>query len=478
MPGIYAKYPPGPTGGSGTVTSVGLSLPVSVFSVSGSPVTTTGTLSASFVAQPVNAVFAGPGAGPSAAPTFRALVAADIPSLPYAANSFTIIQPDSGTSPTASSPTDTLTLHNADGKISIVGNSGTKTITFGLVFNYLTAVTASAPLVSSGGVTPNLSIPNSSTLVDGYLSATNFTIFSNKQPAGNYITALTGDVTATGPGSVAATLATVNANVGTFTNSTVTVNAKGLITAASSGTAPVTSVTASSPLASSGGTTPNISLTGIVAVANGGTSLGTLTANNVILGNGTAAPTFVAPGTSGNLLTSNGTTWTSAAPATNGTVTSVAFSDGSTTPIYTITGSPVTTSGTLTETLKTQTANTIFAGPTTGAAAQPSFRALVTADLPNPTVVTKSANYTLLTSDSRSYFLLNTSGGAFNLTLPTPASGLIFFLKDSTGSFTANNLTLVRASAEQIDGLASSKIFQTNWGGWSVFSDGTNWFII
>lgn len=57
------------------------------------------------------------------------------------------------------------------------------------------------------------------------------------QPAGNYITALTGDVTATGPGSVGATLATVNSNVGSFTNPNITVNAKGLITAASNGSA-------------------------------------------------------------------------------------------------------------------------------------------------------------------------------------------------------------------------------------------------
>lgn len=49
-------------------------------------------------------------------------------------------------------------------------------------------------------------------------------------------------------------------------------------------------------------------------VASGGTGLSTLTANNVILGNGTSAVQFVAPGTSGNVLTSNGTTWTSATP--------------------------------------------------------------------------------------------------------------------------------------------------------------------
>jgi hypothetical protein len=51
-----------------------------------------------------------------------------------------------------------------------------------------------------------------------------------------------------------------------------------------------------------------------ISVESGGTGLSTLTANNVIIGNGTSAVGFVAPGTSGNLLTSDGTTWTSATP--------------------------------------------------------------------------------------------------------------------------------------------------------------------
>lgn len=42
---------------------------------------------------------------------------------------------------------------------------------------------------------------------DGFLSSTDWNTFNNKQDAGNYITALTGDVTATGPGSVAGTIA-------------------------------------------------------------------------------------------------------------------------------------------------------------------------------------------------------------------------------------------------------------------------------
>lgn len=55
----------------------------------------------------------------------------------------------------------------------------------------------------------------------------------------------------------------------------------------------------------------------VVTVAQGGTGATSLTANNVLLGNGTSAVQVVAPGASGNLLTSNGTTWTSAAPASS-----------------------------------------------------------------------------------------------------------------------------------------------------------------
>jgi hypothetical protein len=66
--------------GAGTVTSVGMSMPA-IFSVSGSPVTTTGTLAATLANQSANRVWAGPTSGGAAAPTFRALVAADIPSL-------------------------------------------------------------------------------------------------------------------------------------------------------------------------------------------------------------------------------------------------------------------------------------------------------------------------------------------------------------------------------------------------------------
>ncbi|MFZ9959081.1 MAG: hypothetical protein ACO3GP_01720 [Candidatus Limnocylindrus sp.] len=67
--------------GAGTVTSVGLSLPTSIFDVSGSPVTGSGTLTATLDTQTANYIWAGPTTGAASAPTFRALVAADIPDL-------------------------------------------------------------------------------------------------------------------------------------------------------------------------------------------------------------------------------------------------------------------------------------------------------------------------------------------------------------------------------------------------------------
>lgn len=88
----------------------------------------------------------------------------------------------------------------------------------------------------------------------------------------------------------------------------------------------------------------NLSSEASLNVTRGGTGAATLTANNVILGNGTSAVQFVAPGTSGNVLTSNGTIWQSTAPAavsyTNPTVQKFTTGSGTytrptaPTPIY------------------------------------------------------------------------------------------------------------------------------------------------
>lgn len=101
-------------------------------------------------------------------------------------------------------------------------------------------------------------------------------ISSNDTDTG--ITQLTGDVTA-GPGSgtQSATLATVNGSVGSFTNASITVNGKGLITAASSGTAPVTSISGTpNRITITGTVTPQIDIAATYVGQTSITTLGTI----------------------------------------------------------------------------------------------------------------------------------------------------------------------------------------------------------
>lgn len=87
-----------------------------------------------------------------------------------------------------------------------------------------------------------------------------------------------------------------------------------------------------------------------------------------------------------------------------GTVTSVSMTTPS---ILNVSGSPITTSGSLGLTLTTQTANRVFAGPTSGGAATPTFRALVAADIPS-----LSGTYQPLDADLTAIAALNSTGFA------------------------------------------------------------------
>lgn len=159
----------------------------------------------------------------------------------------------------------------------------------------------------------------------GFLDATSSiqTQLNSKQATGNYITALTGDVTAVGPGSVAATLATVNSNVGSFGSSTsipsFTVNGKGLITAASGNAviAPagtLSGTTLNSTVVLSSLTTVGTITSGVwngtaITVPNGGTGNTSLTAYAVLTGGTTSTSpvqSIASVGTAGQVLTSNG----------------------------------------------------------------------------------------------------------------------------------------------------------------------------
>jgi hypothetical protein len=116
-------------------------------------------------------------------------------------------------------------------------------------------------------------------------------------------------------------------------------------------------------------------------------------------------------------------------PSSGGTVTSVALADASTAPIYAISGSPVTTSGTLTLTLESQTANTVFAGPASGGGAQPSFRLLVSADIPNNAANTTgtASNVTGIVAIANGGTGQSTAAAAFAALSPLTTAGDIIY---------------------------------------------------
>lgn len=149
----------------------------------------------------------------------------------------------------------------------------------------------------------------------------------------------------------------------------------------------------------------------------------------------------------------SGSAWVSTG-GSSGTVSSVAFADGSTNPIYTISGSPVTTTGTITETLVSQTKNTIFAGPTTGANTQPAFRTLVAADIPTNTQIA-SIGFTVdgggatPTTGLKGFTYVPYGCTINSVTLMADVSGscVIDIWKVAYGSFPPNSGNSITASA-------------------------------
>ena len=177
------------------------------------------------------------------------------------------------------------------------------------------------------------------------------------------------------------------------------------------------------------------SLTGLttpLSVAQGGTGLATLTANAVLTGNGTSTPGSVAPGTVGNVLTSNGTIWTSTA-LPSGAVTSVSGGTTGLTP-STPTGGAVVLAGTL-------AATNGGTGQATLSAARGAFGSGVSSR--------KTAAYTAVAGDVLACDTISVA--AFTVTLPaSPVAGdapIKIYDAGTTTSvngFATNNLTIAR----------------------------------
>jgi uncharacterized protein (TIGR02145 family) len=300
----------------GTVTSVGLSLP-SIFSVSGSPVTSLGTLSATLASQTANLIFASPN-GTAGTPAFRALVSSDMPNLDW--SKITTGKP---TTLAGYGITDAMnTSHPANGITA--ANITNWTSAFGWGDHSLAGYAKYPSQTGNSGryLTTNGTITSWASLATVALTGS-YNDLTNKPAFDGTFASLTGKpTTVSGYG---------------ITDAMTTAHAANVITSTS------------------------------------------ITNWNTAYGWGNHATAGYVPGT--RTITINGTTLNLTANNTwnVGTVTSVGLSLPS---IFSVSGSPVTSLGTLTASLASQSANRVFAAPN-GTTGTPVFRSLVSNDIPN-----------------------------------------------------------------------------------------------
>ena len=350
--------------GSGTVTSVGMSVPASLLSVAPSTITTTGTFALSLTTQTPAQIFASP-ISTVGTPSFRSLVTSDIPALNYVSSTTTQAAHQVLAGPITGTAAPTFRSLVSTDIPALPYGTGTVT-SVALALPSIMSVSGS-PVTTTGTLTGTLTTQAANSLFAGPISGVGAT------PTFRALT--TADIAGLG--------------VGTVTSVGMTVPS-------------ILSVTPST-----------ITTSGSFAL-----SLTTESANQIFAGpsSGAAAtPTF-------RSLTSADIP---ALPYGTGTVTSVGLSLPS---IFNVTGSPVTTSGTLSATLATETANYVFAGPTSGAASAPSFRALVSSDIP-------SLPYGTVTSVSGTTGQITSTGGT------TPVLALATTAV-TAGSYTLTSLTV------------------------------------
>lgn len=195
----------------GTVTSVGLSMPTQ-FTVTNSPVTSSGTLTAAWNTQTANYVLAGPTSGAAAAPTFRALVAGDVPALSYVSSvsATAPITSTGGLTPTIAVTSAALTKTDDTNVTLTLGGSPTTAL---LAATSLTLGWSGQLAVGRGG------LGISTTPSNGFLpigNGTNYTAAALTAGTGITITNASGAITiaATAGGGSAPITKTANFTVG------------------------------------------------------------------------------------------------------------------------------------------------------------------------------------------------------------------------------------------------------------------------
>ena len=334
-------------------------------------------------------------------------------------------------------------------------------ITIGDVNDVDNRVTLAVSAAATGSHQYTLTFPltgpsaNSYETFDGSGNITySTTLLTSQMPA------LTGDITTPG-GSLATTLATVNSNVGSFTNASITVNGKGLITAASSGTAPVTSVSVASANgfagSSSGGSAPTLTLsTTVTGILYGnGTSVAAAVAGNFpTLNQNTTGTAANVTATSNATLTTLSALTTASSLATVGTIgtgtwqgTAVGVGYGGTGQTS-VTTSPTATSWAGWDANKNFSANAFIPGYTTTATAAGTTTLTVAST--ETQVFTGSTTQTVKlpttsVAQGAQYTIINNSSGVVTVQ-SSGANTIVALAANTSGYFTANVATPTTAA--------------------------------
>lgn len=156
-------------GGSGTVTSVDVSAP-SILTSTGGPVTTSGTIALDLATEAANLILSGPATGAAAVPTFRALVAADIPTGINAAN----------IADGSVSSSEFQFINTVTSNVQTQINGKQATLTPGSVSTSTTGVTVGSGANSTVGPNVTVNVQTASGSQPGLLSSADWTTFNSK----------------------------------------------------------------------------------------------------------------------------------------------------------------------------------------------------------------------------------------------------------------------------------------------------------
>lgn len=230
----------------GTVKSVALSMP-GIFNVTGSPVTTTGTLTAALASQNSKTFLAGPASGPADIPAFRAITAGDLPAASNVGLGVVQVQTNGGIAISGGSVISIDPTHTI---VSFNGRVGAVTLTSGDVTAAGGAVLASPAFTGTPTAPTPTQGDNSTTLattafvqttVNAAVSAGAVTSFNTRK---GDVTLTLADVTSAGGAPLASPVFTGNPRVPTATpgDATTTIASTAFVAAAIAATGGVTSV--------------------------------------------------------------------------------------------------------------------------------------------------------------------------------------------------------------------------------------------